>query len=289
MSAASSGSEAYVNGRWLPRDQAAVSVFDRGFLFGDGVYELIPAYGKRTFLADRHIARLLRSLKEIRLASPRSQDEWLELVNEAAARQDFPNQKIYLQVTRGAATRKHTFPEHAEPTIVLFVDPFDPLTDEQASAGVAAITLPDVRWLRGDIKATSLLAAVLASQAAAQAGAAEAILLRDGWMTEGASSNALVAKDGTLASPPAAPELLSGITLDFAAELAASGGLEIVRRRIAASELAEADEIMISSSSREVAAVTRLDGKPVGSGRAGPIHAQLRKLYSAALDRLRAG
>ncbi len=288
MSAAG-GSEAYVNGRWLPRAQATVSAFDRGFLFGDGVYELIPAYGKRPFLADRHIARLLRSLEEIQLSSPRTRDEWLELVNEAAVRQEFPNQKIYLQVTRGAAPRKHAFPEQAEPTVVLFVDPFDPMTDEQASAGVAAITLQDVRWLRGDIKATSLLAAVLASQAAAQAGAAEAILLRDGWLTEGASSNVLVARDGTLASPPAAPELLSGITLDLASELAAASGPRLVRCRISANELAEADEIIISSSSREVVAVTSLDGKQVGSGSAGPIHAQLRKLYSAELDRLRAG
>ena len=288
MKAEIAGSQVCVNGRWLARADAAVSVFDRGFLFGDGVYEVVTAYDRKPFLLDAHVRRLEYSLEQIRIANPHSADQWRDLIIDAAGRQDFPDQKIYLQVSRGAAFRTHRFPEGAEPTVVLFVDPFAVPTDEQAAAGLRVITMEDFRWQRGDIKATSLLAAVLASQLAADAGADEAIWIRDGNVCEGASSNLLAVIDGRLCSPQPASTLLQGVTLDHGIEIAGRAGLPVERRAIAAAELQRAEEVMVSSAAREIAAVTEIDGCKVGDGSAGPMHARLRALYRASTDALRA-
>ena len=282
------GSDVYVNGRWQARPDARVSVFDRGFLFGDGIYEVVTAYDRQPFLLEMHLKRLEYSLAQIKIDNPLSIQQWRELIREAAAAQDFPDQKIYLQVTRGAAFRVHRFPEEAKPTVVLFVDPYTVPGPEQAAAGLRVITLEDFRWQRGDIKATSLLAAVLASQAAAEAGADEAIWIRDGNVCEGASSNLMAVIAGQLCSPAPARTLLRGVTLDYGIQLAEQDGLQVHRRIIAAAELEKAEEIMISSATREVAAVTSIDGKTVGAGKAGPMQARLHRLYRAKTDELRA-
>ena len=282
------GSEVYINGRWQARQAAQISVFDRGFLFGDGVYEVVTAYDRQPFLLEMHLTRLEYSLAQIKINNPCEREQWRQLIREAAGRQDFPDQKIYLQVTRGAAFRAHRFPAGAEPTVVLFVDPFTVPSAEQTAAGLRAVTLEDFRWQRGDIKATSLLAAVLASQAAAEAGADEAIWIRDKNVCEGASSNLLAVIDGKLCSPAPAPTLLRGVTLDYGIELAGEAGLPVHRRVIAAAELEAAEEIMISSATREIAAVTSIDGRTVGEGTAGPVQTQLHGLYQARTAELRA-
>ncbi|MCY4324573.1 MAG: aminotransferase class IV [Betaproteobacteria bacterium] len=282
------GSEVYVNGSWQPRNEASISVFDRGFLFGDGVYEVITAYGRQPFLLEEHLARLESSLAEIRIANPRSNQQWRQLIGDAIGRQDFPDQKIYLQVTRGAAFRVHRFPENPQPAVVLFVDPFTVPDQQHMAAGIKTVTLTDFRWQRGDIKATSLLAAVLGSQAAADAGADETIWIRDGNVCEGASSNLLAVIDGQLCSPAPACTLLRGVTLDHGIRIAEEAGIAVERRNIAAAELDAASEVMVSSATREITAVTSIDGKTVGDGVAGPMQQRLHALYRAKTDALHA-
>ena len=282
------GSEVYVNGRWLARPDASVSVFDRGFLFGDGIYEVVTAYARQPFLIDAHLSRLEYSLDQIKLANPFSRRQWRELIEEAAARQDFADQKIYLQISRGSALRAHRFPDRADPSVVLFVDPFIVPDAAQLAAGMKTITLDDFRWQRGDIKATSLLAAVLASQLAAEAAADEAIWIRNGEVCEGASSNLLAVIDGRLCSPAPSSNLLRGVTLDYMIEIAEADGLQVDRRVIKAAELQTAQEVMLTSAAREIAAVTSIDGRQVGEGRPGAMHGRLHRLYRGKTDELTA-
>lgn len=277
------GSDVFLNGNWLARDKAAISVFDRGFIFGDGVYEMIPAYHHMPFLAQRHIKRLKRSMKLVGIDNPQSDDAWLELIQTAATRQDFGNQRIYLQVTRGVAQRAHKFPEQVTPTILLFVDPLIKPSRTEAIRGSKAITLPDFRWQRGDIKSISLMAAVLCSEQAAAAGATETILIRDGLLTEGASSNILIVKDGKLSSPPIDPRILAGVTLSYISEIADLVGHPIEYTEVTEEQLRTADEILLTSSGKELVAITALDDKVVGSGKAGPMFECLYDRYHAGL------
>ena len=279
----------YLNGEFLPPDQAKVSAFDRGFVFADGVYEVIPAYGGRLFRLAQHLARLDNSLASIRLVNPLAPAEWravcMRLI-EAAGGGDV---SVYLQVTRGPAPRDHAFPAEVRPSVFAYAAPIKYPDATQLANGVAAITAPDIRWLRCDIKAIALLPNVLMRQQATEAGAAEAILIRDGLMTEGSASNIFVVVDGVLVTPPKGPFILPGVTRDLVLELARAHGLACAERTVSENELRAASELMLSSSTKELLPITTLDDAPVGNGRPGPLHARLHALYQEYKVEFRAG
>lgn len=279
----------YLNGAFLPLADACVPVLDRGFLFGDGVYEVIPAYGGRPFRLREHLQRLQRSLEAIRLPNPHSDADWASLLQELLAHNPGEDQGIYLQVTRGAAPKRdHAIPAAVRPTVFAMCNPIVPPSPRIADEGIGAITREDFRWLRCDIKATTLLANVLLRQQAADEDALEAILIRDGLALEGAASNLFLVRSGALVTPPKSELLLAGITRDLVLELAESQGLPWEERPVAAAELPQADEIWLSSSTRELLPVTRLDGRPVANGRPGPIWHRMNGYYQDYKARLRA-
>ncbi|WP_018873409.1 D-amino acid aminotransferase [Thioalkalivibrio sp. ALJ16] len=276
---------AYFNGEYLPLDAVRISPLDRGFLFGDSVYEVIPSYGGRFFLLEQHLQRLERSLAAIRLASPHEPSQWRERLEGLLQRNGdpaTPDLGIYLQVTRGVAPRDHAFPAEAQPTILAMVSPIRPLSETIRDQGVAAVTAPDQRWAHCDIKATTLLANVLARQGATEQGAQEAILLRDGQVTEGAASNVLVVVDGEVITPPLAATVLPGVTRSLVLKLARSAGYPVAERNLSEHELRRADEVWLTSSTREVLPVTRLDDQPVGDGRPGPVWQRIHAAYQVA-------
>jgi D-alanine transaminase len=279
----------YLNGTFLPSEQAQVSVFDRGFVFADGVYEVIPAYGGRLFRLPQHLARLDNSLAGIRLPNPLAARDWQTMFTRLVEAGGAADQSVYLQVTRGRAERDHAFPKQITPTVFAYSQALKYPEPAQLAAGVAAITVPDIRWQRCDIKAIALLPNVLMRQQATEQGAAEAILLRDGLMTEGAASNIFLVLKGTLVTPPKGPFILTGVTRDLALELARAHGLACDERAVTESELRSAEELMLSSSIKELLPITQLDGKPVGSGRPGPLHARLHALYRDYIRDFRAG
>ena len=269
---------AYLNGEFLPLEKAQVSVLDRGFIFGDGVYEVIPVYSRRPFRLPEHLRRLQRSLDAIRLANPVTDAEWARLVQEIVARHAGEDQSVYLQVTRGAAKRDHAFPKNVAPTVFMMSNPLVTPSREQVESGATAVTATDFRWLRCDVKVTSLLANCLLRQRAVDAGADEVVMFRDGYLTEGSSSNVFAVKNGTLLAPPKNHLVLPGITYDVVLELAAMKKVPAETREIAEDEVRGADELWLTSSSKEVLAITRLDGKPVGAGKPGAL---FRTLYQA--------
>jgi D-alanine transaminase len=280
----------YLNGRFLPISQAQVSVLDRGFIFGDGVYDVAPVYDLRLFRFDEHIARLSRSLDKLRIAQPHTRDEWLaisrRLVQTLVEATGARDQVVYIQVTRGVAPRDHVMPAGVTPTVFVMVNPMRPATAEQRHQGVACVTARDFRWERGDIKSTSLLGNVLARQISADHGAAETILFRDGWLTEASSSNVWIAHEGALLGPPKSEHLLEGIRFDLFRELCQDAGIAYNLRPIAEADVLAADEVMLSSATKEVLPVTRIDGQPVGHGalrgKPGPVYARLYEAYQAA-------
>jgi D-alanine transaminase len=280
----------YLNGEFLPLGEARVSVLDRGFLFGDGVYEVIPAYGGRPFRLSGHLQRLQRSLDAIRLKNPHSDGDWRRLVHELLARNPGEDQGIYLQITRGAAPKRdHAIPSGIAPTVFAMCNPILPPSPRIAAEGIGAVTREDSRWLRCDIKAITLLANVLLRQQAADEDALEAILIRDGQVTEGAASNLFLVRGGQISTPPKSDLLLAGITRDLVLELAATQGLAWEERLIAPEELAPADEIWLSSSTRELLPVTRLDGRPIANGRPGPIWHRMNAYYQDYKAQMRSG
>jgi D-alanine transaminase len=256
-----------------------VPVLDRGFIFGDGVYEVVPVYARRPFRLPEHLRRLQYSLDQIRLANPYPDEEWSRLILELIARCPHPDQGLYLQVTRGVAKRDHAFPKGVKPTVFMMTNALATPTPEAVANGVAAITAADNRWLRCDIKATALLGNVLLRQLAVEAGANETILLRDGWLTEGSASSVLVVRDGVILTPPKSNLILPGTTCDVVLELAAAGGVPVDIRPVSEAELRGADELWLTSATREVLAVCRLDGKPVGSGAPGPVFRRIHALF----------
>lgn len=270
----------HLNGAYLPIEEARVSVLDRGFLFGDGAYELIPVYSRRPFRQAEHLHRLQQTLDGIRLPNPRTIDEWREVIARIVAAAPFEDQSVYLQVTRGAdVKRDHAFPHGVAPTVFVMSTPLVTPSDAQRAAGVGAVTAVDNRWLRCDLKVLALLANVLLRQQAVDQGCAETLLLRDGFLTEGAASNIFVVKDGVLLAPPKSHLMLPGITYDVVLELAAHHGMRHEIREIAEAELRAADEIWMTSSTREVLPITSLDGRPVGTGRPGPLAATMVGWY----------
>ncbi len=280
----------YLNGCFLPLSEARVSVLDRGFIFGDGVYEVIPCYNRRPFRLAEHLARLQRSLDGIRLANPLDSSAWERLLLELVDRSDARDQALYLQVTRGTASREHGFPADTPPTVFAMSNPLHPPPSHLLEHGVAAITLDDIRWRCCHIKAISLLPNVLLRQQALDAGAQEAILLRDGVATEGAASNLfLVDGESSVVTPPKDNRLLPGITRDLVVELARDAGFTCLEQEITEAGLRRAREIWLTSSTREILPVTRLDGAAVGDGKPGAIWRQVYRRYQQYKQRLRAG
>ncbi|MDD5299345.1 MAG: D-amino acid aminotransferase [Gallionella sp.] len=271
----------YLNGHYMPIEDAKISVLDRGFIFGDGVYEVIPVYSRKAFRLPEHLKRLQHSLDGIKLANPHSDAEWTGLIGELIARNAAEDQYLYLHITRGVAKRDHAFPNPpVTPTVFMMSSPLLTPPAELLHSGIACVTAPDNRWLRCDIKAIALLPNVLLRQMAVDAGCAETILIRDNsFMTEGAASNIFVVKNGKLLAPPKDNLMLPGITYDVVLELAAANGIPHEVRRIAVAEVFDADELLLTSSTKEVLAITRLDGKPVGAGKPGALFARLHALY----------
>jgi D-alanine transaminase len=269
----------YLNGEFLPLENARVSVLDRGFIFGDGVYEVIPVYSRHPFRLAEHLVRFKRSHDAIRLAYPMSDAEWTKLVNDLVSRNAGDDQSVYLQVTRGVAKRDHAFPKDVSPTVFGMSNPLTTPARDAVEGGVHAITTVDYRWLKCDVKSTSLLGNCLLRQLAADAGAVEVVMFRDGFLTEGSSSNVFVVKDGKILAPPKNNLVLPGITYDVVLELAQTKGLPYEVRPISKEEVLAADELWVTSSTKEVLAVTTLDERPVGTGTPGPVFTRMHQLY----------
>jgi D-alanine transaminase len=266
----------FLNGELLPLEEAKVPVLDRGFIFGDGVYELVPVYSRVAFRLDEHLARLERSLGEAKIRNPYSRQRWREIIYQLVDAQPFADQGVYFQVTRGVAKRDHAFPRDIQPTVFMMANPLVNPPRAQVDAGGAAVSAQDNRWLRCDIKSISLLGNVLARQISADAGAAETILFRDGKLTEASASNVFIVRRGVILSPPKSSLILPGITYDVVTELARANGMPLEFRAVAEAEVRSADEIWVTSSSKEVLAIVSLDGRKVGDGKPGP---QFRRMY----------
>ena len=269
----------YLNGAFMPLAEARIPVLDRGFIFGDGVYELIPVYSKKPFRIKEHLARLQASLDSIRLTNPLELDAWCERIIILVSAQDFDDQAVYIQVTRGVAARDSAFPADTPPTVFMMAQPLVTPAAAAKATGVCAITAQDNRWLRCDIKAVSLLPNVLLRQQAIDAGCAETILLRDGFLTEGTSSSIFVVQAGVVLAPPKSNLMLPGITYELVLELAAKHGIAHQVRPITEAEVRAAQEIWMTSSPKEVLAIVQLDGKAVGNGSPGPLALQMDALY----------
>ncbi len=280
----------YLNGVYKPLSQAHVHVLDRGFVFGDGIYEVVPAYARRLFRFDEHMARLERSLSKVRIANPLSREDWLErcrkLVAALAETEQVDDQVVYIQLTRGVAPRDHVMPEGLAPTVFMMTNPMKPATPDQRHGGVACITARDFRWEHGDIKSTSLLANVMARQISADQGAMETIMFRDGWLTEASASNVWIVKDGAFLGPPKSAHVLEGIRVELLHELCEEQGIAYNLKPISEAEVHSADEVVLSSATKEVLPVTRIDGEPVGHGamrcKPGPVYARLYEAYQQA-------
>jgi D-alanine transaminase len=286
MNAPSADTLCFLNGQVLPLAEARIPVLDRGFIFGDGVYDVAPVYGRRLFRFDEHLARLTRSLAKIRIPDPYPREQWLAHCRALIAACGADDQVVYIQVTRGVAPRDHVMPVGITPTVFMMSNPMRPPTDEQRRQGVACVTARDFRWERGDIKSTSLLGNVLARQISADAGATETILFRDGHLTEASASNVWVVQEGALLGAPRSGHVLEGIRYELLRELCEDAGVAYNLRPISEAEVLAADEVMLSSATKEILPVTRIDGQPVGHGalrgKPGPVYARLHEAYQQA-------
>ncbi|HEY9239626.1 MAG TPA: D-amino acid aminotransferase [Burkholderiaceae bacterium] len=280
----------YLNGEYAPLRDAKVSVLDRGFIFGDGIYEVVPAYGGKLFRLDEHLARLDRSLTKLRIANPHTREEWLQrcrtLLAALAEKGGGPDQLVYIQITRGVALRDHVFPADVQPTVFMMCSTMKAATPEQRHAGVACITARDFRWERGDIKSISLLGNVLARQMSADKGATETIMFRNGFLTEAAASNVWVVHEGAVLGAPKSEHVLEGIRYELIRELCEDVGIAYNLRPIAEADVLSADELLLSSATKELLPVTSLDGEAVGHGalrgKPGPVYAKLYEAYQRA-------
>ncbi|HEY0294128.1 MAG TPA: D-amino acid aminotransferase [Bordetella sp.] len=282
-----SDSQVYLNGEFMPVGEAKISVLDRGFIFGDGIYEVVPAYNGKPFRLEHHLNRLDRSLAAIRIANPHDRAGWVALVGQLIERAPTPTCMVYLQVTRGVAKRDHGFPKDPiAATVFGMVNAMTVPGKAQREQGLATISIPDERWLHCEIKSVSLLGNVLAKQAAVDAGVDEVLQFRDGYLSEASSCNVWVASGGKLLAPPKDNLILEGIRYGLMTELAAEAGVPFEARKLSKAEVQAADEIMLTSATKEVLPVVRLDGKPVGSGKPGPVYAKLRERYDARIAAL---
>jgi D-alanine transaminase len=280
----------YLNGEYGSLRDAKVSVLDRGFIFGDGVYEVVPAYGGKLFRFDEHMARLSRSLAKLRIANPLKAEQWLERGRKLAAalieKTGAADQVIYIQVTRGVALRDHVMPEGIEPTVFMMASAMKPPSAEQRHKGVACVSARDFRWERGDIKSISLLGNVLARQISADHGALETVMFRNGFLTEASGSNVWVVHEGAVLGPPKSEHVLEGIRYELIRELCEECGIAFNLRPIPEADVLSADELLLSSATREVLPVTTLDAEPVGHGalrgKPGPVYGRLYEAYQRA-------
>lgn len=275
----------HLDGDFLPLRDAKVSVLDRGFIFGDGVYEVVPAYDGHLFCFDAHIARLGRSLAELQIDNPHTPGEWRAIAQQLVDRAAEPSVAVYFQVTRGVAPRDHAMTRGIRPTVFAMVNTLKPVPDEVRAKGVACVTADDFRWEKAHIKATSLLGAVLARQISVEAGADDTIMFRGDALSEASSSNVWVVKDGRLAGPVPDEHVLKGIRYGLLERLCREAGIAYELRRITRDEVFAADELMLSSASKEVLPVTTLDGLAIGSGQPGPIYQALYAAYQQAKRR----
>jgi D-alanine transaminase len=280
----------FLNGEFTRLREAKISVMDRGFVFGDGVYEVVPAYAGRPFRFEHHMARLDRSLGELRIANPMSPAQWRELVDRLLA--DFAkvlaqpaaqtDQLVYLQVTRGVAMRDHAMLPGLTPTVFAMSNRITPPSAADRANGVACVTADDFRWKKAHIKSVSLLGSVMARQISVDAGASETVMFRDGFLSEAASANVWVASGGSVLGPPKDNLVLEGIRYGLIEELCRAAGIGFALRRVTRDEVFAADELLLSNASKEIVAVTTLDGKPIGTGRPGPIYEKLYAGYQRA-------
>lgn len=269
----------YLNGQFLPMEQAYVPVLDRGFIFGDGVYEVIPVYSRHAFRLREHLRRLEHSLASLRLTNPYTVEEWESLVHQLIAHNEPEDQSIYLHVTRGVAPRDHAFPMQAAPTIFMMSNPLITPAPEQCKNGVTAVSAVDIRWDRCDIKAIALLPNVLLRQMAVDVGSAETVLFRDGILTEGSASNIFAVEKGVILAPPKDNHMLPGITYDVVLELAEANDIPVDIGYFEEAHIRAADELWMTSSTKEVLAIISLDGKPVGNAKPGPMFRRMYDLY----------
>ena len=276
--------DVFLNGELIAADQAKVSVFDRGFLLGDGVYEVIPVYDGRCFQLKKHLERLQNSLDGVRMANPYSDAQWQSVFETLINHHGDGDQALYLQVTRGVAPRDHVFPDNMTPTAFVMSNPMKAVPEQYKRQGISAITLIDTRWQKCNIKAITLLPNSLLKQQAKDAGAEEALLIRDGYLTEGSSSNAYAVIDGVIYTAPKDEKILPGITRDVVLSIAKKAGIPLVEEAVAESQLTTADELWVSSSTKEVLSITRLNGVKVGQGVPGPIWQKIDTLYQQAKD-----
>jgi D-alanine transaminase len=275
----------YLNGQYLPIEEARIPVLDRGFIYGDGVYELVPVYGRRPFRMAEHLARLQRSLDGIRLANPHPVAEWESIIRTLIDKHDFDDQAIYFQVTRGVAKRDHAFPQGVTPTVFMMSNPLPTPSAAQFASGVAVVTAEDNRWRRCDLKTISLVGNVLMRQLAADAGALETVMFRDGFLTEASASNVLTVQGGRIVAPPKDNHILPGITYGAAEEFARDSGIPFDIRPIPRAEAFAADEWWLSSSTKEVVAITTVDGQPFAGGKPGPLFRRMHELFKAGTGR----
>ena len=275
-----------LNGEIQPLAHAKVSVLDRGFIFGDGIYEVVPVYARRLFRFDEHLARLNRSLGKLRIPNPHSREAWLALCRELVAAVPAEDQLVYIQITRGVAPRDHVMPPGLTPTVFAMANPMKAANAEQRHQGVSCITARDFRWERGDIKSISLLGNVLARQMSADHGAMETILFRDGFLTEAAASNVWIVHEGALLGPPKSDHLLEGVRVELLRELCEDSGIAYNLRPISEADVMAADEVLLSSATKEVLPVTKLDNQGVGHGamrgKPGPVYGRLYEAYQRA-------
>ena len=290
----------YLNGEFTLLPDAKISVMDRGFIFGDGVYEVVPVYAGQPFRFESHMARLDRSLAELRIANPMAHAQWRSVILKLIANYSSAtwenakndDQLIYIQVTRGVALRDHVMPEHITPTVFVMSNVMKPPTPEQRANGVACVTADDFRWEKAHIKTTSLLGAVFSRQISFDAGAVETVMFRDGFLSEAAASNVWAVKNNTVMGPPRDNLVLEGIRYGLIEDICRAQGLGFELRRVSRAEVLDADELLLSSATKEVLAITTLDGQPVGHGatrgKPGPVYARLHAGYQAAKVQTRA-
>jgi len=278
----------YLNGEYLPLDEAKISVLDRGFIFGDGVYEVIPAYGAKTLRFEHHMQRLQDSLDAVRISNPLSNSQWHEIINKLITETGSQDQYIYLHITRGVASRDHRFPDDIKPTVFVMNNLLHSVDAELLKNGIAAVTLDDIRWQYCNIKAIALLPNILLRQQAVDKGAMEAILIRDGNMTEGAASNVFIVSKGIIKTPAKGKKLLPGITRDLVVELAKSHNMPIEETSISEKEFLAADEIWLTSSTKEILPVTKINEQQVGKGKPGKVWQDIYKKYQDYKETLRA-
>ena len=270
---------AYLNGEYLPIEECKISVLDRGFIFGDAIYELIPVYRSKPFYLDAHLKRLYRSLDQIQINNPHSEQQWTEIIKQLIDKSGLEQLYVYIQVTRGVAPRDHAFPANTAPTVFGMIGPWPPMNEDMLTKGLSVLTVNDMRWDRCDIKVTSLLANVMKKQEAIEHQAHEAILVRDGQVLEGSATNVFIVKNGEVTTAPKNHLILPGITRDLVVELIHELNIPLKEQAATETDLAQADEVWITSSTKECLPVTRVNNMPVGSGKPGELWKKVFDAY----------